>query len=221
MDEFGNKSIPVETTATPFTATDKAALAVVAPKTSASSSIVVVECTPSPVLFNYYGLSYSYTDKDGTVHEGQTPTNKFRVENLDEGQTVPVGIRYKVIPKKDNKAIIDTVWLESSLSVKSLTAQEFDNIKNSFKSRGISKVEFTEENTATIYWQTNGSTILNTDVRYQTFDGTTADDIRVLPAENSTVLTNVKQSPSAIEYSSTFLYAVTGETFSAGWTTYR
>ncbi|GHV09893.1 hypothetical protein FACS1894162_1610 [Bacteroidia bacterium] len=220
MDEYGNKSIPQEVSCVPFTSTDKEVLAVTAPKFLASTSTVVVEWTKglSSVLFTYYGLTYTYTDKDGVVHNEQTTASKFTVENLEGGQPVTVNVSYKVIPKKETVAILDTVWFDAPLTVKALTEEEFNTIKNSYKNRGISSLEYKGGNTATIKWEASNKDLLYTDIQYPTNDGTTAE-IRIQPNQNQTVLANAAPDISAYKYRSSFSYE--GMEFSLDWQGYQ
>jgi hypothetical protein len=117
-DEFGNKSIPVETALIPYTEDDKNNLTIPSPRIAYQPGEASVSWNSNlnSVVLNYYELSFSYTDKSGAsrtgTRTGQTPS--FTADNLASGP-VTVSLKHKVVPKVNNVAIIDTVYLENSL----------------------------------------------------------------------------------------------------------
>jgi hypothetical protein len=122
MDEYNNKSVPVEVFQAPFTAADKELLVIPAPviDRSATSATVQWRQNITSGSLSYLGLTYSYTDKNGTPTEGAlgaTPAQpSFTVENIS-ANGVTVNMRYRVIPKVSNVQIIDTIWLERPLVI--------------------------------------------------------------------------------------------------------
>ncbi|GHT59848.1 hypothetical protein AGMMS50239_07440 [Bacteroidia bacterium] len=123
-DKFGNQSIPVETTCKPFTKEDEAALLIAVPRVTAFFEKIIVVCATNSVLFDYCSLSYSYTDKDAVLREGQltNPNNEIRLDNLTAGQVIPLNITYKVMPK----GVTDTISLVTPLIVKTTTQEIWD-----------------------------------------------------------------------------------------------
>jgi hypothetical protein len=124
IDEGGHQSVPVEAALVPYTSTDKNALVIPDPRITYSLAEATVNWNQdiTSTLLTYYGLKYTYTDKDGTARQGtagSTPARPtFTVGNLAAGQQVTVNVEYKVIPKVQNVAIIDTLWIERSLILK-------------------------------------------------------------------------------------------------------
>lgn len=120
IDDYNNKSVPQEIALIPYTGTDFEALAMSSPKIMASPGAAVIEWPNglSSTLLDYYGLSYEYTDKDDVVRKGSRGADpRFVIANLAPSQEVTVNVTYKVIPKVNNKPIIDTVNLTAPISL--------------------------------------------------------------------------------------------------------
>src|SRR5690554_3699041 len=114
IDEYENHSVPKEIALIPYTSSDLASLVVSSPRVMASPSSAVVDWPNglSSVLLNYYGLSFSYTDKDGALREGERgQDSRIFIGNLEAGQSTTVNMNYKVVPKINNNPIIDTIDL--------------------------------------------------------------------------------------------------------------
>jgi hypothetical protein len=115
-DEYGDRSTPVEIAATPYISDDVNALALPSPTIyeSTSSGMIEWKNSVSGALFDFYGYTYSYTDKDGNVQngsgEGSYPS--FVIQNIVAGQTVDVTMICKILPKISGKSILDTVIWE-------------------------------------------------------------------------------------------------------------
>lgn len=112
-DEYGNRSIPKEISLVPYTSYDLDQMELLSPKVTESSSTILLEWENklSGVLFDCYGYSYNYNDKNGSPQtgggEGDMPS--FFIENVTKGNTIPVEITLHITPKKNNIPIIDTV----------------------------------------------------------------------------------------------------------------
>lgn len=120
IDEYENKSVPQEIALIPFTESDIDALAINSPRVMMSPSAAAVDWPNglSSVLFNYQGLSYSYTDRDGVVREGERgQDSRFFIANLASGEPVTVNVRYQVVPKINNTPILDPVIVEKPLEL--------------------------------------------------------------------------------------------------------
>jgi hypothetical protein len=116
IDQYGNKSIPVEIALIPYTAEDLATLVVPSPRIVYRPTETTVSWSENP-LMEYCELTFAYTDQSG-VHRtgsqtGQRPS--IIVDNLELGSQVTVNMRYAAIPKVNNVPIIDTVYFENSL----------------------------------------------------------------------------------------------------------
>ncbi|MCK3684062.1 DUF4998 domain-containing protein [Maribellus sp. YY47] len=120
MDEFGNESVPQEIALIPFTSTDLDGFAVSPPRVLASPSAAVVDWPNgiSSVLMNYYGLKFSYLDKEGDTQSGERGADsRFFVGNLEAGKPVQINMEYKIIPIVNRTPILDTVTFSSVLNI--------------------------------------------------------------------------------------------------------
>jgi hypothetical protein len=119
VDEFNNRSTPLEVALTPYTSFDRAVLAAPNPNIAASSSNAVIEWTNlTSTVMEYIGLTYSYTDKDRNKRTG-TKWNSAQIfiTNMEAGQEVTVDVRYWVIPKLNGKNILDSVSFDQSVTL--------------------------------------------------------------------------------------------------------
>jgi hypothetical protein len=115
-DEYGDRSIPVEIAATPYTIEDTRALALPFPTVyeSTSSGMIEWKNDVSGEMFDFYSYTYSYTDKDGKLRngsgEGSYPS--FFIDNILAGQEIDVTMNCKILPKTSGVPILDTVIWE-------------------------------------------------------------------------------------------------------------
>lgn len=120
IDEFENKSVPLEIALIPYTISDVAGLAVNSPRvlTSPSSAVVDWPNGLSSVLLDYKSLTFSYIDKDGVEQTGKREADsRFFIPNLQSGEATTVNITYDVVPKINNVPILDTIALEKELVI--------------------------------------------------------------------------------------------------------
>ncbi|MDR0724992.1 MAG: DUF4998 domain-containing protein, partial [Prevotellaceae bacterium] len=113
VDEYGNKSIPVEVAAIPYTAVDLDALTVPIPQKLLAPTSVQFNWANglSSNFFDFYEMEYSYTD-NGVLHTGKsTDNNSILLLNLVNGSAGTVYLKLKVVPKQNNVPILDTVYL--------------------------------------------------------------------------------------------------------------
>lgn len=125
MDEYGNKSVPLETAIIPFTEADLASLVVQSPRilSSPTSSVLDWPSGLSSILLDYKNLSYSYTDASGKEQKGQRGANpRIFLANLPPGQAVAVNINYSIIPKVNGTAILDSIRFEQRLTINTPTS---------------------------------------------------------------------------------------------------
>jgi hypothetical protein len=101
-DEFGNRSLPLKTSARPYTDENLASLQLPAPAITESTSAAVVEWN-APVSSRAYKVirhAYSYTDKSGVQHsggnEGDLPS--FFVDNIEKGRDFNILLNCRIIP---------------------------------------------------------------------------------------------------------------------------
>jgi hypothetical protein len=121
-DEFGNKSVPVELSIAPFTATDATFLSILAPQITRNASDAIVKWNQNitTATMKYDGLRYSYTDKNSTLVNGEsgaTPVQPTLTLPDVPDNGVTVNMKYRVIPIVNKVQIIDTIWLERSLVI--------------------------------------------------------------------------------------------------------
>ncbi len=120
IDEFENKSVPLEIALIPYSASDVAGLAVSTPRvlTSPTSAVVDWPNGLSSVLLDYKNLSFSYTDKDGETRTGEREADsRFFMANLQSGQPTTVTVTYNVVPKVNNVPILDVITIEKDLVI--------------------------------------------------------------------------------------------------------
>ncbi len=154
IDDYGNESVPQEIALIPFTSSDLAGFAVSPPRVLASPSAAVVDWPNgiSSVLLNYYGLKFSYENKNGEVQSGERGTDsRFFIGNLEAGQAVNINIEYKIIPIVNRTPILDTVIFNDQLTINMPTSStEFSPAEKSvlqangvtvFTADGVSDIE--------------------------------------------------------------------------------
>jgi len=120
IDEYGNKSVPQEIGLIPYTNEDLKSIAVQEPRVLASPGAAVLDWPGaiSSILLEYHGLDFSYVDKDGEKLEGERNlTPRIFLGNLTPGERVVVNIDYEIVPKVNNKLILDTVTLSQPLTI--------------------------------------------------------------------------------------------------------
>lgn len=120
VDEYGNQSVPREIALIPYTSADLATLVMSSPRVLASPSAAVVDWPNglNSVLLDYVSLSYSYKDKDGATKTGTRGSDsRFFISNLEPGKPVTLDIKYRVIPKANNRRILDTVTVSQPLTI--------------------------------------------------------------------------------------------------------
>jgi hypothetical protein len=116
VDEYGDKSIPVEGTAIPYTAGDLTTLALPEPRSRSltENSMEISWPSMSSILLDYYRMTYSYVDKDNQKREGSSEGENpvIILDNLAMGQQVKLEWQCRIIPRVNNVPIIDSIWWE-------------------------------------------------------------------------------------------------------------
>lgn len=118
-DNEGNRSIPKEISLAPFTSHDLKQMELLSPKMTVSSSAAQLEwqSSLSGDAFDCYSYSYEYKDKDGVTQTGQNEGDipSFIAENLLKEKAFPIDVTLKIVPKKANIPIIDTINWTSTI----------------------------------------------------------------------------------------------------------
>jgi len=113
-DEFGDRSTPMEIAMTPYTDSDLDALSLSTPDVIQSTTSALLEWKSrlSSDLYDVYGYSYAYTDKNGDPGggSGEGDAVSFFVENVQRDVPVIVDVTLKMIPKIGGVTILDTLY---------------------------------------------------------------------------------------------------------------
>lgn len=154
IDQYGNKSVPQEIALIPFTSDALTSMEISTPRILKSPTAAVVDWPNglSSVLLDYYGLSFEYEDKDGTVRKGKRGESaRFFIGNVNAGESTEIKVDYKIVPLVNGKAILDTVVLSDKLMIDMPTGStEFSvaerevlkaNGVETFTSDGVSSIE--------------------------------------------------------------------------------
>jgi hypothetical protein len=167
-DRFGDRSVPREIQLTPYTSEDLAMLSVPVARIISSPWRVQVDWPNgvSSVLLDYYGLSFSYPDKNDVEHEVEREANAgFFVENMEYGEQV-LNIRYKIVPKVDEVPILDTLEMERPLTVNIPTIGQY---QEKLTNRAVQSMDYSSNGDAiVITWAPLGTdyTLSYTTVSY-------------------------------------------------------
>jgi hypothetical protein len=124
-NEWGDRSISVEVRQKPFTSADKETLVFTSTAT-ASVSTGIVNIASAPELYTFCSMRYSYTDRDNARQSGETKNNSFILNNLKAGISTVANVSCYLLPM----GAIDTVWVDGTVEVKTMTQTAFDNYLN-------------------------------------------------------------------------------------------
>lgn len=118
-DDYGNQSVPQTIALIPFTRMDRDIMSIFSPKLTISPTAFIAEWPNglNSIAMEYYGLSFSYTDKDGVKQSGNTTGARFYCGNLESEQKVDISVDYKVIPIVEGVKILDTVIVSKVLEI--------------------------------------------------------------------------------------------------------
>ncbi|MDR1594360.1 MAG: DUF4998 domain-containing protein [Prevotellaceae bacterium] len=171
VDEYGNKSLPVETAAIPFTNEDVASLVAPTPAKLLAPTSAQFNWSNglSSSFFDFYEMEYSYVDAQGILQTGKSTDNKsLSVLNLANGSSGVVNARLKVVPKQNNIPILDTVYLETVIDYQLPTIEKYLSERENRKVKN----PFIEGNTATVTWGAATEHLVVTELMYETTSGT-------------------------------------------------
>jgi hypothetical protein len=177
IDEHGNKSMPVEVAAIPFTRTDSLNIIFPIPTKLLAPKSVQFNW-PNGLdseFFDFYEMEYSYTDAEGpktliksTLDSTAPKSRSLTVFNLIPAVTDSVRLKAKIVPKQNGVPILDTMYIELSVGYLLPTEEQY------LSERENRKVEKTyiERNTASITWLDPTDHLAVTEFVYETVSGT-------------------------------------------------
>jgi hypothetical protein len=118
IDKYGNKSVKRTASTVPFLNADLELLKIPVPVVTYTDNGATVSADInwpeglSSVTMYYIGLTYFYTDADGSPKSGDRAGNPlFTAENLPKGENVTINMTYDIVPIVFNAAIRDTLQL--------------------------------------------------------------------------------------------------------------
>jgi hypothetical protein len=197
-DEHGNRSVPVEATAVPYMEDDAASLTVAIPRISASPWAASIDWPRglSSLQFDYYGLVYSYRDRNGqTVTETLTDAPVIMLENVAPEQEVTVDVLYKIVPRVENRPILDTLILNRSIV---LTMPPQESYQSTLQNRTVGTfARLNDKSEMQINWNPadNDPTLRYTTVTWQDYNGQ-EQVVRVENNDTQTVIRGLKTGGS-------------------------
>jgi hypothetical protein len=113
----GNRSVPTEIVATPFTDEDKQILYIAVPQTETYADSAVLRWTEpitSPDM-DFLGLTYEYTNDAGNRFKVSSAADVPRLRIVNPKRPVTnVAVEFRVLPKRDAVQILDTVVVKRS-----------------------------------------------------------------------------------------------------------
>ena len=118
-DDFGNHSVPQEIALIPFTQLDKDLINIFSPKLTISPTAFIAEWPTglNSIAYEYFGLEFSFTDKDGAKQTGSTEGSRFYCGNLEADQKVQINIDYTVLPIVEGVKILDTLTVTRTMEI--------------------------------------------------------------------------------------------------------
>ncbi|MDR2086615.1 MAG: DUF4998 domain-containing protein [Dysgonamonadaceae bacterium] len=191
LDEHGNKSVPVEVSTIPFTIDDVQALTVATPRIISSPWVAGIDWPDglTSTMFDFIGLSYSYLDKNGKTVTGSYTGDsvKFQIENQQAEANVNVSVKYKIIPRKDGKPILDTLEIEKPFTFSLPTVEKY---KETLVSRQIRSVD--DKGGIYIIWEpVNNETLKRTIIQYDDYSNPDNPQKKTVTVQNQDTTTKV------------------------------
>jgi hypothetical protein len=219
IDEFGNKSVPVETSSIPYTSEEFNLLVFPNPYLDIAPTSAEISWPNGLAsgFFDYVDLEYRYTDINGSTIDTITG-NSFVMLNLETAVSVPVQLTCRIIPRVNGSNIIDTLVLTHTLNIAPNTeagylASRVDRALQEAILEGIDSVD------AKTSWGGTTSQLAFSEIRYKTNSGGT-NTLRILPAASSLVCPDAKVG-EFLEFRSAFNPTSTADTFYRAWQTYE
>jgi hypothetical protein len=233
IDEYGNKSIPVQATAIPYTKTDLDALVLASPLQNVSPTTAELSWPNglASTFFEMASVTFNYNDRDG-VQSYTTTESAVRLTNLVAGAQVPVQVLCSIIPRINNNPIIDTIVLDRSVVVTLLSPEDYlsQRVARSVNKAAITwkYAGYTDDNGnymgisngfGTVTWGDVTDHLAASEVRYTTNAGVETVS-QILASESSLTCPDAKLG-STVETRSLFIPTGTSDTFATAWVLYE
>ncbi|MDR2681237.1 MAG: DUF4998 domain-containing protein, partial [Tannerella sp.] len=191
VDEFGNRSIPVEATAIPFTDVDTANLVVPVP--SKLLAPVAAQFNWANGLtsdfFDFYEMEYSYINAQKTPMTLKSRDSaNLTVMNLAEGSAGVIDLTAKVVPKQNGIPILDTVYLKSSIEYQLPTKQQYIDARSHRKIKNT----YLADNKATVTFDKVPEHLAISELTYETVAGT-FNTLKIAPKDSIVECPNAKR----------------------------
>jgi hypothetical protein len=214
IDEFGNKSVPVEIAVIPYTRDELNSLVLPAPLLTISptaAEFVWINGLATG-FYDFANIQYTYTDADGE-QTGKTTNNSFAIGNLRPGVPIDVKIKCMVIPKIVDVNIIDTVPLETTITITPSTPEEY----LATRTNRLVKEAYIAGNTGKVTWGAVSEHLVFSEIRYKTTGGST-NTFRSLTTDTELECPNVALN-ERFETRSAFVPTAAVDTFYSEWKT--
>jgi hypothetical protein len=215
-DEFGNRSLPVEVAVIPFTDIDLASLVVPAPE-RVLAPLAAELSWPNGLttsFYDYEALQVTYTDADGVKQVINTTDTRVALPNLTPGSVNTADLRLKIVPKQDGVPILDTVYIDSSISLQLPSVEQY---LASRTARSV-RLPLIENGINNLIWNAATEHLAFSEVRYQT----ASSETRIVRAWASDVMVECPDiaTGSHFEIRSSFVPPASVDTFTLDWTPY-
>jgi hypothetical protein len=219
VDEYGNKSVPVETSSIPYTSEEFHTLVFPNPflDIAPTSANISWPNGLASGFFDYVDLEYKYTDKNGSTIDTITG-NSFLMLNLEASKSVEVQLRCRIIPRVNGSNIIDTLFITHTLNVAPCTEAEYLASREDRVLQDVF-IEGTESTDGKTTWGGTTSHLVFSEIRYKTNGGDTKT-LRVPTSTSSFVCPDAKVG-ELMEFRSAFTPTSTADTFYRAWQPYK
>jgi hypothetical protein len=206
VDEFGNKSLPVEAAAIPFTDIDLNALVMPMPQKLVAPISVQFNWVNglSSSFFDFYEMDYSYVDAAGITQTGKSTDDKsLTIVNLRNGSAGEVKMTLKIVPKQNNVPILDTVYLETAVTYQLPTIEQYLNARDNRKL----KYTYMEKSNTSVTWDSEiPDHLVISEFMYETASGT----FNTITVTNSTTEIECPDAKAGAPYKMRFGYLAPG-----------
>jgi hypothetical protein len=192
-DTIGNRSIPTEALAKPFTDADlegiifPSPVKIPSPVTVEFSWETEVSMGLSTSLFKFVDLTYSYVNCDGktingklTEKDAKTVAN-FNLKNLNINDSTLVTVNYRIIPIVESGQILDTISMSETYVTQTTTEEEYV-AERTLRPIKAAMINPADERHATITFGDTTSHLKWTEIRYKNAKGDFTD-IRIKNSE--------------------------------------